>query len=281
MKKSTLVLFASALVLAGCQHTAPLVDATPSIEQAEEAMVATPPQEAPVASTSSAQETATDQAVSAATPVAQPELSAAQQITRQLIALGQQAFAEQRLLTPEDDNANMYFQAALGREPGNFEAIQGIAAIVEQYTQWAWSAARQGNYQTAQRYLHLAQLANPEDPLIVEMTGRINDLKQRRAQQAASQTKSADSTLVVNQAPAVGVYSLPAKLFSLSDEEIIERMQPIIDKVAATQSQIEINWPNDKEARLMYQIINSRVAEFRVRAMIFHRNDHTIELQLD
>lgn len=199
-------------------------------------------------------------------------LTPAQKITQRLIEQGKLALVNNQLLTPEEDNANLYFQAALGREPGNFEAIQGISAIVDRYTQWAWAAAQNRQYRQANLFLEQASLANPEDPMIVEMSSRIKDLQKKRQQ--VVQPKPVAK-------PKEGQYFLPNDLFSLSDDEIIAKMQPIIDKVAATQSAIEIYWPKDKEARLIYQIINSRVDEFRVRGMTYSSTKNMIELQQD
>ena len=217
-----------------------------------------------------------------------------EQVTQGLIEKGEMALNGKRLLTPADDNANMYFQAALGRDPGNFKAIQGIAAIVDAYTQWAWEAARRGQYKQAERYLDSARSVNPEDPTIVEMMSRVGDLKTKRAQAAQALKERAEQKGIVskeseqqdpeqNEAPALNPnqFLLPQTLFSLSDDEIIAKIQPIIDKVAQTDQPLAIYWPNDKEARLIYQIINSRVPEFRVRAMIYHRADYMVELQQD
>ncbi|QUX95273.1 hypothetical protein C0J08_07495 [Marinomonas sp. CT5] len=203
-----------------------------------------------------------------------------EKLTQHLIQQGKQALSEQRLLTPAEDNANLYFQAALGRDPGNFQAIQGIAAIVDTYTQWAWQAARNRDYNKAERYLDSARSVNPGDPMIVEMASRVSDLKAKRQQAAKADKNQAKSEALPNIAKE-GQYFLPKTLFSLSDDEIIAKIQPIIDEVAKTDRPIAIYWPNDKEARLIYQIINSRVPEFRVRAMTYHRADYMVELQKD
>ncbi|MGJ8646379.1 MAG: tetratricopeptide repeat protein [Marinomonas colpomeniae] len=207
-------------------------------------------------------------------------LSASEKMTQSLIIRGQQAFAEERFLTPVEDNANLYFQAALGREPGNFEATQGIANIVETYTNWAWRAVLSRDYVKASRYLDSARSVNPQDPLIIEVDARIEDLKTKRKNEAIySSKKSVEGAgqAVFNK----DKYFLPKTLFSLPEEEIIKEIQPIIDEVAKTERSIAIHWPNDKEARLIYQIINSRVTEFRVRAMTLGRADYMVELQQD
>ncbi|REG84310.1 hypothetical protein [Marinomonas pollencensis] len=213
-------------------------------------------------------------------------------LTEQLIKQGQQALAEQRLLTPEEDNANLYFQAVLGRDPGNYQATLGIASIVDRYNEWAWRAAQQGNYSMAERYLDSARLANPEDATISQMSARVERLKKQRLD-AAKQRRTAPAKSAASSSvePSVkpeqqrqpeakeGQFFLPKTLFSLSDDEIIEKMQPIIDQVAKDKSDVAIYWPNDKEARLLYQIINSRVLDYRVRAMIYHRAKYMVELQ--
>lgn len=206
----------------------------------------------------------------------EPPLTPYQLVTLNLIELGEIALAAERLLTPVDDNANLYFQAALGRDKGNFRATQGIANIVDIYTEWAWGAAKARNYQKAERYLEDARSVNPEDPLIVEMTSRIIDLKTQR-KRTVKQKQKAPEPVELKE----GQYLLPKTLFSLTEDEIISEIQPIIDAVAKTGQPLEIYWPNDKEARLIYQIINSRIPEFRVRAMTFRRASHMVELQQD
>ncbi|MBR7888995.1 hypothetical protein J9B83_08540 [Marinomonas sp. A79] len=222
--------------------------------------------------------TVTDTKVSEKITVEQkPALTAEEIVTQRLIVQGDIALEEQRLLTPVDDNANLYFQVVLGRDPGNYQAIQGIAAIVDRYTQWAWQAAQNRDYQKAARNVDFARSVNPEDPVITEMTTRIQDLKDRRRAAAAAPRKEPVSQREALM-PKIGRFILPKTLFSLPEEEIITEIQPIIDEVAKTQQSLAIYWPNDKEARLIYQIINSRVTEFRVRAMIFHRADYKVDL---
>ena len=209
--------------------------------------------------------------------------TAFERLTQRLIQQGEAALSAERLLTPVDDNANLYYQAALGRDPGNFRAIQGITAIVDVYTGWAWEAAKNRDYKQAGRYLDSARSVNPEDPAIIEMASRVSDLKVRRDQQAARVSKSKPESTESKEpkAPKEGQFLLPETLFSMSEDEIIATIQPIIDEVAKMDRPLAIYWPNDKEARLIYQIINSRVPEFRVRAMTYHRADYMVELQQD
>ena len=190
-----------------------------------------------------------------------------QQITQRIISQGKLALAEHRLLTPEGDNAYLYFQIALGREPGNYEAIQGLATIVDTYIEWAERAAAQGRMQEARRFIANASQVNPDDPAISEAKMRM---------------RQPPSNVKVNTTPLnEDVYTLPSNLFTLDERSILAYLQPIIDRVEQTRGALEINWPSDKEGRLLYQIINSRTPNFRVRAMTFRNSQHLIEIKVN
>ncbi|BFM49024.1 hypothetical protein [Marinomonas sp. THO17] len=313
--KQISLLFA-AFFLTACQQTAVQPNGSTSPLDEDSALVADPQEQAEIMNFDGNLELASSAEVDAqeiavitpvetlspaeqTTPVQQPltpaqqPLTPAQQLTRSLIEKGRKAYLADRLLTPEDDNANLYFQAALGRDPGNFDAIQGIAQIVETYTDWAWQKALQGQYVSAQKFLESASSVNPQDPLIDEFASRIADLRFNRSQpkehkkptrsasgqptqDQISDHLAAEESANIEQTP--GVFVLPKDLFTLSEDEILAKIQPIIEVVTATHSRLDINWPNDKQARLIYQIINSRT-DFRVRAMIYHRARYNVELQ--
>lgn len=204
-------------------------------------------------------------------------------ITQALLERGDHALAKLRLLTPEEDNANLYYQAALGRSPGNYRATMGIASIVEQYCNWALAAARAGNQVSVRHYLEQAKLVNPQDPLIGQAQRQIlaGDVWPKSTSLAPDLKgdESITSDKETGVAQPLSQVILPESLFSLSEEEILARMQPIIDELNRQQRRIEINWPSDKEARLIYQIINSRTPAYRVRAMIYHRPSYSVEFR--
>lgn len=282
MSKNLVSFLIVAIFLTGCQENVRTTEKSQPVEEVVESKAA--PENAVADKTVDVEQSTPTKKPS---PKAVKAPTAFERLTQRLIEQGEVALSAQRLLTPVDDNANLYFQAALGRDPGNFKAIQGITAIIDVYTQWAWQAAKDRNYKQAERYLDSARSVNPEDPAIVEMTSRVSDLKTRREQAArVSKAKSElrNSKELASEEPKPlkeDQFLLPETLFSLSEDEIIAKIQPIIEEVAKTDRPLAIYWPNDKEARLIYQIINSRVPEFRVRAMTYHRADYMVELQQD
>lgn len=196
-------------------------------------------------------------------------MTRAEKITANIVREGQLALSDNRLLTPEGDNANLYFQIALGRDPGNYEATLGIAAIVDKYLAWALEKVQKEDFKGAKELIALARQVNPRDPKIDEIEGRIEQQQHLIQDRTAQQVKRVESD---------NLFYLPDNLFQLSEERILTQIQPIIDRVEHTKGSIEINWPSDKDGRLLYQIINSRTPNFRVRAMIFHSSKHTIEV---
>lgn len=196
------------------------------------------------------------------------KMSQAQRITQRVIQQGKLALSEQRLLTPEGDNAYLYFQIALGRDPGNYEATQGLADIVDTYIEWAETAARQGKRASANSFIAKASRVNADDPAIKEA-------KQRIAQISANKVEAVQTPV------SEDVYTLPKNLFALDEPVILSHLQPIIDRVEQTQGALEIHWPSDKEGRLLYQIINSRTPNFRVRAMTYRNSKHLIEIKVN
>lgn len=200
-----------------------------------------------------------------------------ERVTASLLREGQQALAEDRLLTPEGDNANLYFQVVLGRDPGNYQATLGIAEIVDRYLAWAVAAAQRQDSAAAQTFLQRARIVNADDPTIAVAQQRVRALL---TSQNVAPPKH--STPQGNQAQSLsgdGIYPLPKDLFEQDDAFVLAKVQPIIDEVARTEQPIQINWPNDREGRLLYQIINSRTPEFRVRAMIERNAKYSVELK--
>ncbi|CUB02469.1 hypothetical protein [Marinomonas fungiae] len=201
------------------------------------------------------------------------QVSATDQITKDLVKMGQIALAENRLLKPEGDNANFFFQVALGRDPGNYQATLGIATIVERYLAWAANAAKTQDIASARRYLDAAKQVNPRDPLIGEVEAQIQQIQVQKKRQTVAVTTSPTNS--------GNLFYLSENLFQLSEEKILAQIQPIIDRVDLTKGSLEIYWPNDKEGRLLYQIINSRTPDFRVRAMTFNSSRRAIEVKVN
>ena len=88
---------------------------------------------------------------------------AQQQTINNLIAKGNLAFVKDRLSVPANDNAVMYYQAALKLDPGNTEAEEGLVSVGKRYRKLARTAHDNGNGKQAYKYLELAESISGKD----------------------------------------------------------------------------------------------------------------------
>ena len=75
------------------------------------------------------------------------------QVVTALKWLGRKSLEDSRLTSPPDDNAYYYFARLLELDPGNPQALEGIADIGRRYAQMAEAQIRRGNYAVAETYL--------------------------------------------------------------------------------------------------------------------------------
>lgn len=94
-----------------------------------------------------------------------PDASAEQQAASKLIAKGNLAFTKDRLSTPANDNAVMYYREALKIDPGNKEATKGLTHVSKRYRKLARTAHDNGSDAQARKYLGLAEsVSGKNDP---------------------------------------------------------------------------------------------------------------------
>ncbi|MBX9608679.1 MAG: serine/threonine protein kinase, partial [Gammaproteobacteria bacterium] len=102
-------------------------------------------------------------------PVPMPEAPApnqtslAEQVTLLLFAAGTD-LAALRLTTPPGQNAHDKYQEVLRLDPGNAEALRGLADIGARYVELAWQALNDGDLARATSHLDQATLVAPETP---------------------------------------------------------------------------------------------------------------------
>jgi len=86
-----------------------------------------------------------------------------------LIAQGHRALKEDRLLTPAQDSAYIYFQSTLKLEPDNAEAAEGMEQIVEQYVLLANKALGKQKKIMADRYIARGLSIQPDNSKLLAL----------------------------------------------------------------------------------------------------------------
>lgn len=156
------------------------------------------------------------------------------------------ALADDRLLTPIDDNAHGRYQRVLAYEPDNKLALEGLQNIVLRYLELAAEASRQGRFSSAQILLDRARFVDQDNPKI--------DLAQLDLE---AEMNSGDLVFELN----------PQALLAQSEELQIE-LSSIAAQVREHDAFLLITAPNDEQARWIYRVMRESVEGYRIRSNI-------------
>ncbi|MCW8884184.1 MAG: hypothetical protein OQK12_02875 [Motiliproteus sp.] len=176
--------------------------------------------------------------------------ASATRIQRILILLDEadRAFKEKRLTTPENNNAWSFYSRVLMLQPHNEEAQQGLNKIVELYIRWSEQASAKGRIDSAGVYLQRATRVNPYYP----------GLKKRIASLSPSPSSivNAEDGRIYLDVAAVRSRKASAK----------SQLRQIADQVKANNARVIIEAPSDASGRWIYQQMNQRHEDYRIRA---------------
>ncbi len=107
-----------------------------------------------------------------------------------LLEQARKAFARQRYLSPEDDNAELYIREILMLDPAHEEALQLQQKIVDYYTRRGEMAFQKKRYQAARRFFENVLEISPEDAYARELLAEI-DAAEAAARRAERQRRQA------------------------------------------------------------------------------------------
>lgn len=161
-----------------------------------------------------------------------------------LLTLAERALQKQRLTTPAEDNAYLRYLQVLSREPGNPDALAGIARIVETYISWAVDAMDRDLYGRAANMLTKAGSVDENHPALTPLWTRLEAARERDKR-----------TIKINPK------DLTQRTSSLAEQlrNIAADAEPnVIVKIRAI---------SDADARWIYQQLNSGT-DTRIRATI-------------
>ncbi|MFT6915010.1 MAG: hypothetical protein ACJAWL_001309 [Motiliproteus sp.] len=161
-----------------------------------------------------------------------------------LLARADRAILNNRLAKPRGDSASDYYHQVLNLQPGYEEALLGLDKIVDRYLQYRLAAQWQGNEERARHYLALARRADPGS---------------EKVRQAGSESRPGTS------ASARYIPLDPQQLKSRSADLVVV-LGPLGDRIKAADTRVTIEAPTDGQGRWVYQQLNKRHEEYRIRA---------------
>ena len=130
-----------------------------------------------------------------------------QQKLDDLLARGQQALKENRLLIPEGNSARFYFREVLALDPGNVVALDGMDAIVHRYLGFAERALERHDEEKTRRYIDRGLRVSPDDERLLALQGRLSTWLARLEAEALQVKQAAPPT----PAPAPSVEPPPSQ----------------------------------------------------------------------
>jgi len=160
-----------------------------------------------------------------------------------LLAKAEEAFAENRLTTPLDDNAYLRYLQVLSIEPDNSKANQGIADIAEKYLAWSIENVQRARYRRARDFLNKARSVDENHPNIATVENMVNSYAEGKTQ----------------------TFELSRASTERRDPETVSALGEIAAEISKLQATIMIEAPSDATGRWIYQQLNEATRE-RVRA---------------
>ncbi len=179
------------------------------------------------------------------------------------------AVKNKRLAEPRGDNAAEYYRQVLTLQPGYEEALQGLDKIVDRYLQWSDSAMRQGQQAAALRYLALARQVNPSSAKVERSAAGLKSLRASPLS-LKPQHLSPGSVTPANVTPQstsqARYVRLDARQLKAKSPDLIVALGTLADRIRLENARVTIEAPTDSQGRWIYQQLNNRHEEYRVRA---------------
>lgn len=176
------------------------------------------------------------------------EILAAQQKQQRLVALlalGQQALAQGRLMTPAEDSAYKWYRQALDVDELNEQAHRGMRQITAQYMELAEQAFKEQRHDTAELMMSRAMKVS-----------------------ATPQQCHALRARYPEQQPRENEFVLSRSDLGARNAVIVKRLDSIARQAREKQSRLTIVARNDAEGRWIYKQMRSAVDGYRLRGNI-------------
>jgi len=107
----------------------------------------------------------------------QAEIKRQEEINR-LLRSAQDALSKHKLTTPAKENAYVYYQEILKRDPENRRALEGFSLIADRYLALATKAFNQGQDSNAKRYVELGLQVKHDHSGLLALHNRLTSQKQ-------------------------------------------------------------------------------------------------------
>lgn len=190
-----------------------------------------------------------------------------------LLEEANRAFRDNRLTTPEYDNALQRYQQILQRTPEGSHyhraAQLGVLAIGERYAEFASRASLEGREAAARRYAKLARQYNPDVRLYLPGPAAKTLVSRKPAgdsNNTAAGAGPAPAEPVALPAATVRHYVLNINALQQRSDWMRAYLQQLALRVQQQDSRILITARSDADGRWIYQQMRAGLSDYRLRA---------------
>jgi hypothetical protein len=165
---------------------------------------------------------------------------------RRLLTEAKEAFSDDHLTTPVDDNAWFRYLRVLVLDPDNQSAKEGISDIVEKYLDWALQDIEAGHLRKARDFLMRVRVIDDTHPNLAAVEKRLAEQESTR-----------------QQIIKLSRFGLDNHTATLTDE-----LYQLGAQIQEQNARVIIVARNDAEGRWIYQQLNKAEHGPRIRAQV-------------
>lgn len=172
------------------------------------------------------------------------------------------ALAEDRLTSPEGDNAVFYFHKVLRQVPAHPDAYTGMEKVFDRYLELAREAKGQGEYSKALELLDRAEAV--VIPTRASTALRDEIVTAQQAARAKSRVQSGKKLTQAEQDEGIE-YLLSIQGLNEKDKKIRDRLKLIAEHVASIKGHVRIEARNEAEIQWVETQLKSAVPKYTLR----------------
>lgn len=188
-------------------------------------------------------------------PILNSQQRSEQKLISKLLRAADQAFEEDRLTTPLDNNALDRYRAVLVLDAGNTDALNGLSAITQRYLDWARGYLNRDDLTQAGIMLARAKAVDPDNTHIKVMVEEI-------IKKAPSVLKKRPYAVRDNEWP------LDTARLNSRHPRLVSELGVIARRLKLSGETMLIVARNDKEGRWIYKKMRQAVPGYRLRGNI-------------
>lgn len=178
---------------------------------------------------------------------------------------GNTALAEDRLSSPEGDNAVFYFHKVLRQSPQHPDAYSGMEKVFDRYLDLAREAKTRGEYSKALELLDRAEAVVIPTRISTALRDEIVTAQQQARARAPAHHQG---NKVAADKSSEGIdYLLSIQGLNEKDKKVRDRLKLIAEHVATVKGHVRIEGRDDAESQWIEAQLKAAIPKYKLKAV--------------